>query len=82
MEGHPQTSFPLRRLARDRVFTMALRGWLNFPHLPICHGKHVAKRYLGLLKQATGTVPASHWPCPVPELYRQAAKCLLPAGAD
>jgi len=82
MEGHPQTSFLLKRLARDRFFTTALRGWLNFPHLPICHGKCVAKCYLGLLKQATGTMPASHWPWPVPEHYRQAAECLLPAGAD
>lgn len=84
MEGHVPTARRLRRLARRRFYSTALRGWFHLPHLPIYHGKHVAKRYLGLLGQATGakSMPSSLWPWPVPENYRAAAARLLPDGGD
>jgi ADP-heptose:LPS heptosyltransferase len=82
MEGDARTSFQLRRLARKNFHTAALRGFLNLPHLPINHGKHVAKRYLGLLQQATGVPTPPLWPYPIPEAYRQAAKQILPLGSE
>lgn len=82
MEGDACTSFQLRRLARRNFHTAALRGFLNFPHLPINHGKHVAKRYLGLLKQATGVPTPPLWPYPLPKEYRQAALQILPPGSE
>lgn len=82
LEGDPRTSFFLRRLARKNFHTTALRGLLNFTHLPIYHGKHVAKRYLGLLRQATGRPVPPPWPWPIPEPYRQAARNLLPSGPE
>jgi ADP-heptose:LPS heptosyltransferase len=80
MEGDARTSFHLRRLATHRFYSAALRGFLNLPHLPIYHGKHLAKRYLGLLKQATGTSFPDLWPWPIPDKWRHAAAELLPAG--
>jgi ADP-heptose:LPS heptosyltransferase len=80
LEGDPRTSFLLRRLARKNFHTTALRGLFNLPHLPLYHGKHVAKRYLGLLRQATGAQVPPPWPWPIPEPYRQAARKLLPSG--
>lgn len=82
LEGDPCTSFFLRRLARKSFHTTALRGLLNLPHLPIYHGKHVAKRYLGLLHQATGQAIDDLWPWPIPHAYREAAQQLLPTGPE
>lgn len=82
LEGDPRTSFFLRRLARKSFHTTALRSLLNLPHLPIYHGKHVAKRYLGLLHQATGQAIDDLWPWPIPHAYREAAKHLLPKGPE
>ncbi len=80
LEGDPLHSFHLRRLATRDFHTTALRGILNLPHLPLYHGKHVARRYLGLLRQATGSPIPPPWPWPIPEAYRSAAADLLPAG--
>jgi ADP-heptose:LPS heptosyltransferase len=82
MEGDARTSFQLRRLARKNFHTTAWRGLLNFPHLPMYHGKHVAKRYLGLLEQATGMPTPPLWPYPLPKEYRQAAMQILPSGCE
>jgi ADP-heptose:LPS heptosyltransferase len=82
LEGDPRTSFFLRSLARKNFHTTALRGLLNFPHPPIYHGKHVAKRYLGLLHQATGQAIDDLWPWPIPHAYREAAQQLLPTGPE
>lgn len=80
LEGHAKTSFLLRRLARRRFYTTAGYGLLNLPNLPVYHGKHTAKRYLRLLKQASRHLHPDFWPWPVPPAYQQAAELLLPAG--
>jgi len=82
MEGDAKTSFHLRSLARRKFLTTAWRGLLNLPHLPIYHGKHVAHRYLGVLRQAVKMKIQPAWPWPLPEAYRSAASALLPPGRD
>jgi ADP-heptose:LPS heptosyltransferase len=81
LEGDTKFSFNLRRLANQRFFTTAGYGILNLPNLPIYHGKHAAKRFLGLARQATQyKQPVDHWPHPVPSEWKAAAKTLLPPG--
>lgn len=74
------TAMRLRRMARDRFYSTALKGWAHLPRLPIYHGKHVARRHLLLLKQATGWLPESFWPWPLPSDYLERAASLLPEG--
>jgi ADP-heptose:LPS heptosyltransferase len=73
-------TFKIRRLARQRFYSTARRGWLHLPRLPIYHGKHVARRHFGLLRQAIGEAVASPWPWPIPPVYQAAAAALLPLG--
>ena len=76
-----ETARKLRRVARKRFFSTAARGWYHFPELPLYHGKHVVRRHLRLLKQATGFKLDSFWPWPLPAAYVQRAAALLPAGS-
>jgi ADP-heptose:LPS heptosyltransferase len=80
LEGDALTSFKLRRLARRKFHTVALKGFLNFPNLPRYHGKHITKRYLGALKQATRVPNPPPWPYAFPKRYRDAVDRLLPSG--
>lgn len=75
-----KTALRLRRSARRRFFSTAVKGWLHLPELPLYHGKHVVRRHLRLLRQATGFTPADYWPWPLPEAHRRRAAELLPEG--
>lgn len=74
------TVLRLRRVAKRRFFTTAVRGWAHFPELPLYHGKHVVRRHLRLLKQATGFMPHEFWPWPLPQNFTKLAEVLLPSG--
>ncbi len=74
------TARRLRRVAQKRFFSTAARGWFHFPELPLYHGKHVVRRHLRLLKQATGFSLGSFWPWSLPPVYLQRAAELLPDG--
>ncbi|MGJ8633755.1 MAG: glycosyltransferase family 9 protein [Luteolibacter sp.] len=80
MEGDAENSFFLRKFSKGRFYTCALRGMLNLPRFPCYHGKHVAEKYLGTLRQVTGAPCEPEWPWDVPEVYRRAADRLLPGG--
>ncbi len=81
MEGDALNSFRLRPLATKKFHTVALKGFLNLPNFPRYHGKHITKRYLGALKQATGMPNPPAWPYPFPAEYRKAVDHLLPSGS-
>lgn len=72
----------LRKLALSRFYSTACRGLVNLPHLPIYHGKHIVRRHLGLLHQATGQYLSDPWPWPLPTAYSELADKLLPNSAQ
>lgn len=76
-----RTGRQLRSMAKMRFFSTAARGWFHLPELPLYHGKHVVRRHLRLLKQATGFELESFWPWPLPPAYLERASDLLPDGA-